>query len=301
MHIPFEKQRQEFLDHLRFQKRYSQHTIISYENDLLGFCAFLRDEELSDLAIDKVKTYNIRNWLAQMKESGISSRTINRKISSLRSFFKYMLKKEVVTVNPVTAIISPKTPKRLPQFVEEADTAKIFSELVFPGGFKGLTEMLIIKVLYNTGMRKSELIGLREHHADKMNSSLKVLGKGNKERIIPVSPALMNELREYTAEKKRLITGNENTNLFVTEKGNCLDPRQVYSIVKKYLTQVTTIDKKSPHILRHSFATHLMNHGADLNAVKELLGHSSLAATQVYTHNSIEKLKDVYKKAHPKA
>lgn len=301
MQITFEKHQQEFLDHLLYQKRYSRHTLLSYENDLSGFHTYL-EIEFPGLAADGIKTTFIRSWLADLKEKGISSKTINRKISSLRSFFKYLLKKEAVKSNPVTAVISPKMPKRLPQFVEESGMERLFSgETVFPEGLKGLTEMLILKVLYHTGMRKSELIGIKEGHVDMVNSTIKVLGKGNKERIIPVSPALMAELKRYAAEKKGEPGSNESGYLFVTGKGTKLDPKQVYNIVKKYLQLVTTTDKKSPHILRHSFATHLMNNGADLNAVKELLGHSSLAATQVYTHNSIEKLKDVYKKAHPKA
>jgi integrase/recombinase XerC len=300
MHIPFAKYQQQFLEHLKYQKRYSQHTIISYENDLSAFSTFMF-KEFPDTEIDKVKTAFIRTWLANMKEDDMASRSLNRKISALRSFFKYLLKNEVVKVNPVATIISPKMPKRLPQFVEEKDTNNLFTGVVFSEGFKGLTEKLILEILYNTGMRKAELIGLKEHQIDISNSQIKVLGKGNKERIIPVSKQLMNDIKLYIAEKRRLIGRGEEHFLIVTDKGKALDPKQVYNIAKKYLTKVTTIDKKSPHILRHSFATHLMNNGADLNAVKELLGHSSLAATQIYTHNTIEKLKDVYKKAHPKA
>jgi integrase/recombinase XerC len=300
MHIPFEKYQQQFLEHLKYQKRYSQHTIISYENDLSAFSTFML-KEFPDTEIDKIKTTFIRTWLAEMKEDAMASRSLNRKISALRSFFKYLLKNDVVKVNPVTTIISPKMPKRLPQFVEEKDTHNLFSEVVFSEGFKGLTEKLILEILYNTGMRKAELISLKEHQIDMSNTQIKVLGKGNKERIIPVSKQLMNDVKLYIAEKRRIIGRGEENFLFVTDKGKPLDPKQVYNIARKYLTKVTTIDKKSPHILRHSFATHLMNNGADLNAVKELLGHSSLAATQIYTHNTIEKLKDVYKKAHPKA
>jgi integrase/recombinase XerC len=300
MHIPFEKYQQQFLEHLKYQKRYSKHTIISYENDLTAFSTFMQ-KEYGDTEIDKIKTTYIRTWLAEMKEDDMASRSLNRKISALRSFFKYLLKNNVVKVNPVTTIISPKMPKRLPQFVEEKDTHNLFSEVVFSEGFKGDSEKLILEILYNTGMRKAELIGLKEHQIDISNSQIKVLGKGNKERIIPVSKLLMNDIKLYIAEKRRLIGRGEENFLFVTDKGKPLDPKQVYNITKKYLAKVTTIDKKSPHILRHSFATHLMNNGADLNAVKELLGHSSLAATQIYTHNTIEKLKDVYKKAHPKA
>jgi integrase/recombinase XerC len=300
MHIPFQKHQQNFLEYLRFQKRYSEHTIISYENDLNAFSSFLT-LEFPDTDINSIKTTFIRTWLADMKEADMGSRSLNRKISTLRSFFKYLLKNEIVQVNPVTSIISPKMPKRLPQFVEEKDTSNLFSKVIFSPGFKGLTEKLALEILYNTGMRKAELIGLREQQIDMSNGNVKVLGKGNKERIIPVSQLLITEIKFYIAEKRRLIGRDEQHFLLVTDKGKQLDPKQVYNIAKKYLTEVTTIDKKSPHILRHSFATHLMNNGADLNAVKELLGHSSLAATQVYTHNTIEKLKDVYKKAHPKA
>ncbi len=300
MHIPFEKYQQQFLEHLKYQKRYSQHTIISYENDLSAFSSFML-KEFPDTEIDKIKTTFIRTWLAEMKEAEMASRSLNRKISALRSFFKYLLKNEVVKVNPVSTIISPKMPKRLPQFVEEKDTSSLFSEVEFSEGFKGDTERLLLDILYNTGMRKAELIGLKEHQIDISNSQIKVLGKGNKERIIPVSKVLMNDIKLYIAEKRRLMGRSEEQFLFVTDKGKPLDPKTVYNIARKYISKVTTIDKKSPHILRHSFATHLMNNGADLNAVKELLGHSSLAATQIYTHNTIEKLKDVYKKAHPKA
>ena len=300
MELTSAKHQQNFLEHLEFQKRYSKHTLTSYENDLTAFSTFLINE-FPGTNTDAIRPTYIRTWLAGLKEAGISSKTINRKISSLRSFFKYLLKNEVVKVNPVTGIISPKIPKRLPQFVSEADTADLFSTIEFEEGFKGLTEKLILKVLYNTGIRKSELISLQEHNTDRTNSTIKVLGKGNKERIIPVSRQLMNELINYIQEKRALFGILHHHHLFVNKKGNKLDPKEVYNIAKKYLSLVTTIDKKSPHILRHSFATHLMNNGAELNAVKELLGHSSLAATQIYTHNGIEQLKEVYKKAHPKA
>ena len=291
---------QNFFDFLQFQKRYSKNTLVSYKNDLASFFTFL-GHQYPDTAIDEIKTVYVRSWLADMKEGDMSARSLNRKISSLRSFFKYLLKKEIVKVNPVSSITSPKVPKRLPQFITEIDTQKLFQSTEFSEGFKGLTEKLLIQVLYYTGIRKAELIAIKDSDIDKMNSQIKVWGKGNKERIIPLNNFLINNLIIYIDQKKRLGLSNEMHHLFVTEKGTSLDPKQVYNIVKKYLSQVTTIEKKSPHILRHTFATHLMNNGAELNAVKELLGHASLAATQIYTHNSIEKLKDVYKKAHPKA
>lgn len=300
MSIPHHIHRQNFFEFLQFQKRYSKHTLVSYKNDLDSFFSFIQNQ-YPEAPITEIKAVYVRSWLADMKDNKMSARSLNRKISSLRSFFKFLLKKDIVKSNPVNGITSPKMPKRLPQFITEIDTDKLFNEIEFSKGFKGLTEKLLLQVLYFTGIRKAELIGIKEYDIDKMNSQIKVLGKGNKERIIPVNSLLINDLEFYAKEKKKLNLCNETNNLFVSEKGASLDPKQVYNIAKKYLSKVTTIEKKSPHILRHTFATHLMNNGAELNAVKELLGHASLAATQIYTHNSIEKLKDVYKKAHPKA
>jgi len=289
-----------FLDYLKFQKRYSQHTIISYQNDLAAFFDFMK-LQFEETSIEHIKPAYVRTWLAQLKSQGISSKTINRKISSLKSFFKQQLKQELIKVSPMATIISPKVGKRLPQFVEKKDIDTLFDHVEFPDSWAGKTDRLLMQILYNTGIREAELIGLKENQVDSQNTAIKVLGKGSKERIIPVSRQLMQDMKAYAAEKKVLFPGAETAFLLVNEKGNKLYPKYVYNVVKKYLALVTTIDKKSPHILRHTFATHLTNNGADLNAVKELLGHSSLAATQIYTHNTIEKLKDVFKKAHPKA
>ncbi|MEP6713495.1 MAG: tyrosine-type recombinase/integrase [Ferruginibacter sp.] len=291
---------QPFLDYLNYQKRYSRHTIISYENDinsLLNFIAL----QYGEIRLEDIKSTFIRTWLASLKEAGISSKTINRKISSLKSFFKFQLRQQSIVVSPMASIISPKMGKRLPQFVEKKDISTLFTHIEFADDRNGKTEKLLLQLLYNTGIRKSELINLQEQHIDAASCTIKVLGKGNKERIIPVSKDFTNELRDYIADKKTISPIAAAGFLFVNKKGKKLDPKYVYNVALKYLSLVTTIDKKSPHILRHSFATHLTNNGADLNAVKELLGHSSLAATQVYTHNTIEKLKDIYKKAHPKA
>ena len=296
----FTQYQTDFIDYLRFQKRYSPNTIIAYQNDLETFATYLRSSyEITDALA--VKTTYIRSWLAEIKDNDMTSRSINRKISSLRSFFKYLLKQELIKVNPTTTITSPKVPKRLPQFVEEKGTESLMYETEFEPNFAGQTEKLILQILYNTGIRKAELINLQEHNIDKSNRQLKVLGKGNKERIIPLNQEVISAIFDYIDEKRKLHGKLDHGLLLVSAKGKILDPKAVYNIVKKHLGNVTTIDKKSPHILRHTFATHLMNKGADLNAVKELLGHASLAATQVYTHNTIEKLKDVYKKAHPKA
>lgn len=290
---------QPFLDHLRFEKRYSQHTIISYQTDLEQFFAYLASQ-FDAPAVPAITAMFIRSWLAEMKEDGLESRSLNRKISALKSFFKYQLKNGVIQQSPMTTIVSPKLNKRLPAFVEEKDMKTLFDYVEFSDDWKGRTEKLVLQLFYSTGMRLSELIGLKENQVDDSLKQVKVLGKGNKERIIPVSAELVQLIRAYIRDKP-VQQQERDVRLFLTEKGKPLQPRQVYSFVKQHLATVTTIQKKSPHILRHSFATHLMNNGADLNAVKELLGHSSLAATQVYTHNTIEKLKEVFKKAHPKA
>lgn len=296
----FYKPLQQFLDYLKFQKRYSQHTIISYQNDLTAFFNFLT-ASFGEMPLPEIKAAMIRSWLAGLKEQEMESKSINRKISSLKSFFKYQLRQEAVAVSPMSTIISPKVNKRLPQFVEKADVDTLFNYVEFPDTWQGRTDRIILQLFYNTGMRQAELVNLKESQADASKNVIKVLGKGNKERIIPVSPALMQQLKEYAADKRKLFEQFNATYLLVNPKGVKLYPKYVYNTVKNYLGKITTISKKSPHVLRHTFATHLMNNGADLNAVKELLGHSSLAATQIYTHNTIEKLKDIHKKAHPKA
>lgn len=291
-------QLQQFLDYLKFEKRYSQHTLISYQNDLEQFFAYLASQ-FDAPALEDINAMFVRSWLAEMKEDAITSKTINRKISSLKSFFKYEMKTGKLAQSPMASITAPKISKRLPVFVEQKDMATLFDYVEFTDNWKGRTERLVLLLFYSTGMRLSELVNLKESQLDAPNSQVKVLGKGNKERIIPVSKELSADIQRYIAEKP--MRKEAILNVFVTEKGGPLQPRSVYSFVKLHLAQVTTVQKKSPHILRHSFATHLMNNGADLNAVKELLGHSSLAATQVYTHNTIEKLKEVFNKAHPKA
>lgn len=290
-------QKEAFLNYLRFEKRYSQHTIISYQNDLEQFLSFL----VADFDAPQLKNINaaiIRTWLAGLKETEkLTAKSINRKISTLKSFFKFLMREGVVETTPMSIINGPKINKRLPVYIEEKDINTLFSYVEFSDDWKGLTEKLVLQLFYATGMRISELINLKVNQLDASYSHIKVLGKGNKERIIPINKELVNALQDYIKAKP----GKSAENIFVNEKGKPLYARQVYNFVQKNLALVTTVQKKSPHILRHSFATHLTNNGADLNAVKELLGHSSLAATQVYTHNSIEKLKEVFKKAHPKA
>lgn len=287
-----------FLAYLQFEKRYSIHTITAYSNDLIQFFDFV-ETQYEGIPFTQLTGTMVRSWLASMKEVEMTGKTLNRKISSLKSFFKYQIQQGQLVKSPMETVISPKISKRLPAFVAENDMEQLMLNLSFAEGWKGVTEKMVIQLFYATGMRLSELIQCKENQLDISKRVIKVVGKGNKERILPISIELATALKKYITEKPSEAIGNNY--LFVTEKGKALQPRAVYTFVKFHLSQVTTLQKKSPHVLRHSFATHLMNNGADLNAVKELLGHSSLAATQVYTHNTIEKLKEVFSKAHPKA
>ncbi len=300
MPITSHSQINSFLDYLKFEKRYSQHTIISYQNDLEQFFNYLNNEYDSPSVSEIIPTF-VRSWLAGMREDKISPKTLNRKISTLKSFFRFLMKLGELQQSPMTTIIAPKVGKRLPTFVAENDMQTLQQDVEFPDTWQGKTDQLLLNIFYATGMRLSELINLQERHIDFSNGQLKVLGKGNKERILPVSNDLCQQIKAYIANKQKLVLEITSNTLFINEKGKILYAKYVYRVVKTQLNKVTTINKKSPHVLRHTFATHLTNNGADLNAVKELLGHSSLAATQIYTHNTIEKLKDIYKKAHPKA
>lgn len=295
-----QQQVQAFLDYLKFEKRYSPHTLISYSNDIGSFFSFL-NSTFGDIKPEDIQQSFIRSWLADLKEKKNSSKSINRKLSSLRSLFKYCLKTGVIKTMPTLNIVAPKISKRLPVFVKESEAKQLIESLDRSSeDWKSLNAKMLIVLFYSTGMRLSELINLKEKQVDRSRNHIKVLGKGNKERIIPVSNELIRTIDEYKQQKRKEFEQEEET-LLVTEKGKKLYPKYAWLLVNEYLGKASTLNKKSPHILRHSFATHLMNNGADLNAVKELLGHASLAATQVYTHNTIGKLKDVHKKAHPKA
>ena len=291
---------QPFIDYLKFEKRYSRHTVISYQTDLIDFFDYLA-VTYGETPLKQISHIYIRTWLASLKDQGLTAKSINRKISSLKSFFKFQLKLGVIEQTPMAKVVAPKNEKRLPNFVADKDIQTLFTHVEFTDDWKGKTERLLLNLFYNTGMRLSELINLKDSQVNASNRTIKVLGKGNKERILPLSPELMNEIVSYQQSKRIEFPEHKNEYLLISEKGKQYTPRKVYSIVKNYLSLVTTIEKRSPHVLRHTFATHLTNNGADLNAVKELLGHSSLAATQIYTHNTIEKLKNIYKKAHPKA
>lgn len=288
-----------FLDHIKFEKRFSVHTLRAYGDDLATFWDFLGTQfEVSEPG--SISPAMVRSWMASMSLIKMQPKSINRKISSLKSYFKFCLQQGILSANPAKSIQVLKTRKRLPSYVEQDRMEELLQQTVFPGDWKGRTEYLTVALLYHTGMRVSELVNLKTSQIDTARTQIKVLGKGNKERIIPISTETVSLIKKYIQEKENELEDISAPTLLVSQKGKPLSARQVYDIVKKHLSTVTTAEKKSPHVLRHSFATHLTSNGAELNAVKELLGHSSLAATQVYTHNSIERLRDIHKKAHPK-
>jgi len=289
-----------FIEYLRSEKRYSPHTITAYRNDLKQFFEYLeRTCEQMPVPAD-IQPAHIKSWLADLMKEKKDPRSVKRKISTLKAYFKFQIRMGIVLQTPMVHVVSPKTGKKLPVYIEQKDTDTLFRHMEFPEDWDGKTEKLVLLLFYHTGIRLSELINIRENQVDFGQKSIKVMGKGGKERIIPVSVELLGEIEQYNIAKREL-PGADRDYLLVRGNGKKLYPKYVYLAVKKYLSLVTTVRKKSPHILRHTFATHLTNLGAELNAVKELLGHSSLAATQVYTHNSIEQLKNIYKKAHPKA
>lgn len=288
----------DFLQYLKFEKRYSQHTLIAYQKDLQQFQEFL-EKEFNITNSKEVTHFHIRTLLASLKDEQQTARTINRKMSALSSFFKYMMKQGELDKNPVSLLHAQKLPERLPTYLKESETDYLLEEIDFEEGFKGFTDRMICSLLYETGMRRSELINLKEKDVEWSLQQIRVLGKGNKERLIPVSPFLLEETKRYISEKKE-IENADNDILLVLNSGKALYAGYVYKTVKKYLSQSTSLSKKSPHVLRHSFATHLLNNGANIQAIKDLLGHSSLAATQVYTHNNIEQLKKIHKTSHPR-
>ncbi len=287
----------QFLNYLQVEKRYSIHTIEAYKSDLSQFLIYLTNLE-SDISVSEINYQHIRHWTACLIDAEVSTESVKRKISALKSFFKYLVKQNHVTSNPTSKIILPKKAKRLPVFISEEQLNELFNHVTFEDNFNGLRDKLILDILYQTGVRRAELTHLKNTDVDLMNATIKVLGKRNKERLIPITLNLKRNLESYLNVKQELNLFNMM--LLVSEKDCALKEQAVYLLVKKHLAQVTTIQKKSPHVLRHSFATHLLNNGADISAVKELLGHSSLSATQIYTHNTIDKLKKSYKQAHPR-
>jgi integrase/recombinase XerC len=287
-----------FFNYLSYEKRYSPHTLISYKKDISQYLNFLKDSESDYLIANHLV---IRSWIVSLISDGLEPRSINRKISSLKSLYKFLIKEGAIEQNPTLKVQSPKVSKKLPAFVEDVKLNELLDQDYFTDDFSGRRDKLIIELLFGTGIRLSELVGLEINKLDLEVKTVKVLGKRNKERILPVTITLTNLLTEYLTMRGKVVTNNNLQALFVTDKGDAIYPKFVYRVVHKYLSLITTQDQKSPHILRHTFATALLNKGADINAIKELLGHASLAATQVYTHNSIERIKSIYKQAHPKA
>ncbi|MGF1637743.1 MAG: tyrosine-type recombinase/integrase [Cyclobacteriaceae bacterium] len=289
-----------FIKYITYEKRFSKHTISSYENDLKQFYSFLANEH-PDISLTEISHGIIRQWVVHLAESGILNRTVNRKITSIKSYFKFLLNRGFIEENPTTRIHILKTPKSLPDFIKLGEMDDLLSSDHFTDDFTGKRDMVIFELLYGTGIRLSELIHLKEADVDFTGNQIKVLGKRNKERIIPITLHLRSLLKTYVEQKNSHLGSNASQYLIVTILGKQSYPMMIYRIVNQYLTLHTHVDKKSPHILRHTYATHLLDKGAELAAVKDLLGHQSLAATQIYTHNSLGKLKKVFEQAHPKA
>lgn len=289
----------EFTNYLLLEKKSSEHTVIAYEKDLSSFQSFL-EKEYDEADISKVIYVQIRAWIVQMVENEISNRSINRKISSLKSYYRFLLKIGEIEKSPLVKHQPLKVAKKVQVPFSEKEIKEVLELLLEAKDFKSVRDRLVVELFYATGIRRSELIGLLVEDVDLARSQIKVLGKRNKERFVPLISSVTSTLRIYLSLRSNLLEGEEIPYLFVTEKGVKMYETLVYRIINHYFSQASTKVKKSPHILRHSFATHLLGEGANLNAVKELLGHSSLAATQVYTHQSINQLADVYKKSHPR-
>ncbi|SFU29928.1 tyrosine recombinase XerC subunit [Porphyromonadaceae bacterium KHP3R9] len=292
--------KEKWIQNLRNEKNYSSHTEISYFTDLTQFQQFIA-EECGVFSPEQVDSDLIRHWIAHLIETGITPRSVNRKLSAVKSFFKYLKKIGKINSNPAEKIRGPKTSRKLPAFVHHEEMTRIIDdELAYPESFEGVRDRFIIELFYVTGMRKSELIGLKDADIDGYSKTVRVTGKRNKQRIIPLSDATVEKMKNYINVRDREVP-NKTAFLFVRKNGEQMYPKMIYNIVRKHLDSISTLPKRSPHVLRHSFATEMLNNGAEINAVKELLGHSSLASTEVYTHVTFEELKKVYHNAHPRA
>jgi integrase/recombinase XerC len=287
-----------FFDYLVHEKRYSMHTVRAYQNDISRFSSFYESQGRDWVLLDQK---DLREWVVSLLDEGLSGASVRRKISSLKSFYKFMQREGIVKSNPSKKLIMPKMGKKLPSFLKVNEVTSLLDEIDFGPGFEACRDKLLIALFYHTGIRSAELIGLNDQDYDSYQQQIRVLGKRNKERIIPLSRDLSKQLQDYIEVRNASVSHEGNMSLFVTRSGKPLYARLVYRVVNNYLSRVSTLDKKSPHVLRHTFATHMLNNGADLNAVKELLGHANLAATQIYTHTTFEKLKAIYKQAHPRA
>ena len=289
-----------FIDYIKIEKRYSPLTIRAYFDDILQFSDFC-NEQLSVKDFITVTHADIRFWIIYLLDKGISARSLRRKIASLNSFFKYCIRNEYISQNPVEGIMLPRLDKKLPEFIKETSIGSIFEPQQFDNNFSGIRDRFVLELFYATGIRLSELVGLTENSYDQEKQELRIIGKRNKERIVPLTHHLVTVLSEYMDERTKIFGQLSHKFLVVTDNGLPAYSRMIQRLVRKYLAKGTSLDKKSPHLLRHTFATHMLNNGADLNAVKELLGHANLAATEIYTHNTYEKLKAIYKQAHPRA
>jgi len=289
---------EDFILYLQTEKRYSEHTLRAYKQDIDQFHAFCQEHDPGGM---ELHFRAIRAWVVSLMDAGYSPRSVHRKLTSLQTYCRYLIRIGELESNPMDRVLKPRLNKRVPSFVDEIQMDQLLDNFDFGDDFEGVRNRLILDLLYQTGIRRSELIRLTPGSVDLDGKSLKVTGKGNKERIIPLGEELVDRIREYAARRNEIIPADVEGSLFVTLKGKPLYDKLVYRIVNQYLAMVTTLDKKSPHILRHTFATHMLNHGADLNTIKELLGHANLSATQVYTHNTFKKLKSIYNQAHPRA
>jgi integrase/recombinase XerC len=288
-----------FLNHLKYEKRYSQNTLTAYENDLDQFVLFGK-KLVEDFCVEEVDYHLIRQWIVSLMDNGISAKSVNRKISTLKTFFKFLLREGVIEKNPTDKVPIPKMGKKLPVFVQEKEMNRLLDGRFFTEDFEGKRDKAVVSLFYGTGIRLSELVGIRFSDLNLAEKMVKVNGKRDKQRLVPFPLEISSVLIDYIKLRNELFPDSGNF-LFLTENGDQVYNKLIYRIVKKQLALVTTVEKKSPHILRHSYATHLLNRGADLNAIKELLGHANLAATQIYTHTTFEQLKKVYKQAHPRA
>ncbi len=288
-----------FLKFLEHQKRYAIPTLTAYRSDLNQFFQYL-NTIYGAIPLQEIKALHVRSWIVELSQEH-TAKTVSRKLSALKTFFKYLLKRDLIIHNPMLKITTPKVNSRVPVVVRKAELAQLFEQIPFTDDFAGQRDRLVLEIFYATGMRRAELIGLKISDIDFNNRQMRVLGKGNKERMLPFSKNLAKIIAQYIELRNNVFPESTAKTLFLTNKGEPLYPKMVYNLVKRYLGMVTTVEKKSPHVLRHSFATHLSDNGADLNAIKELLGHANLSATQIYTHSSIEKLKKIYQQAHPKA
>ncbi|MGF7217147.1 integrase/recombinase XerC [Spirosoma lacussanchae] len=291
----------DFLQHIRYEKRLSHHTLTAYAKDLEQFSSFLATE-CNVSQPDRADFRQIRSWIVSLVESGLDKSSVNRKIATLRNFYGFLLRRKLIETDPMAKIQALKTSRKLPVYVEEKPMETLLTDVDFPDTFDGVRDKLVLELLYGTGIRLSELIGLKTNDVDLYKQTIMVLGKRNKHRIIPLTQPLLDLIRQYSQLKEAEFGGKaDGSVLIVSDKGVAAYPVLIQRIVKRHLTLVTTLSTRSPHVLRHTFATHLLNRGADLNAIKDLLGHSSLAATQIYTHTSLEQLKKTYDQAHPKA